>query len=126
MLEHKAAGSQIRRPAEKQDVLPKDLTLYPSIRELVISFDGNCSVSIWRLVFDPFPSSRVFHHHLSDSKHRFSSSAPAAAQHTLGTWAPVPVLALALLTLMLLAGKDPCSLPNPATVNPEVLLVPTR
>lgn len=60
MLEHKAAGSQIRRPAEKQDVLPKDLTLYPSIREFVISFDGNCSVSIWRLVFDPFPSSRVF------------------------------------------------------------------
>lgn len=43
----------------------------------------------------------------------------------LGTRAPVPALALALLTLMLPAGKDPCSLPNPATVNPKLLLLPT-
>lgn len=39
--------------------------------------------------------------------------------------APEPALALALLALMLLVGKDPTNLPNPATVNPELLLAPT-
>lgn len=89
-LAHRAAGSQIRRPAEKQDMLSKDLTLYSSIRELVISFDGNCSVSIWRLVFDPFPSSRVFT--------TIFLVPNIVSAHQLRTRAPEPVLALALLS----------------------------
>lgn len=98
-------------------MLSKDLTLYSSIRELVISFDGNCSVSIWRLVFDPFPSSRVFT--------TIFLVPNIVTAHQLRTRAPEPVLALALFSLTRPAGKDPRSLPNPGTVNPKLLLAPT-